>query len=409
MPGRPVARDCSSPHIIPCPAGQSGTGPEFEAAQPYPGHVRTVRGVTPMPPSPRPDPQPGPVSDQARASVPPAPADALTGPAEKPYKPSARGLKHLLQVAGLRRLVTVRLLTSFGDGAFQGALANAVLFDPSHRSTPADIAAGFAVLLLPYSLIGPFAGALLDRWSRRSVIIWANLIRSVVIALLAVLLVSGIPTWVLFTVALVVIGASRFVGSGLSASLPHVIANDSLVGGQLPVDHRRIDRRGGRRRLRHRPARRARTEQRLRRHRHRIGDHLLRGIGADGAALLRASPRTGRDRRTAGADEGSTPGICRRLPPHHVPPHRAAGDHHGGAGPVLLRAGDAHRAAALPAPLRPPGGSVAAGRPGHRRGAAGVGDRAVPRRCHHRPVSAKARPDPVCGGAAGRPRRSSCW
>ena len=131
---------------------------------------------------------------------------------------------------GLRRLVTVRLLTSFGDGAFQGALANAVLFDPSHRSTPADIAAGFAVLLLPYSIIGPFAGALLDRWSRKQVIIWANLFRAVVIAILAVLLAFGIPTWVLFTVALVVIGAGRFVGSGLSASLPHVIANDSLVG-----------------------------------------------------------------------------------------------------------------------------------------------------------------------------------
>jgi len=28
------------------------------------------------------------------------------------------------------------------------------------------IAAGFLVLLLPYSIIGPFAGALLDRWDR---------------------------------------------------------------------------------------------------------------------------------------------------------------------------------------------------------------------------------------------------
>lgn len=151
-------------------------------------------------------------------------------PAAAAGKPSARGLKPLLKVVGLRRLVSVRLLTSFGDGAFQGALANAVLFDPSHRSTPADIATGFAVLLLPYSIIGPFAGALLDRWSRRQVIIWANVVRSLVIAALAVLLAFGIPTWALFATALVVTGAGRFVGSGLSASLPHVIANDSLVG-----------------------------------------------------------------------------------------------------------------------------------------------------------------------------------
>ena len=180
--------------------------------------MRNVRGVTP---SPHPaDPPSGSVSQQAREPA----VRAQDG------KPSARGFRPLLRVVGLRRLVTVRLLTSFGDGAFQGALANAVLFDPSHRSTPADIAAGFAVLLLPYSIIGPFAGALLDRWSRRQVIISANLIRSLVIAVLAVLLAVGIPTWVLFVTALVVIGLGRFVGSGLSASLPHVIANDSLVG-----------------------------------------------------------------------------------------------------------------------------------------------------------------------------------
>lgn len=185
--------------------------------------MRNVRGVTrPPPPANR---APG------ASSVPGvAPSVQLTSPTDRPAKASARGLKPLLRLQGLRRLVSVRLLTSFGDGAFQGALANAVLFDPSHRSTPADIAAGFAVLLLPYSIIGPFAGALLDRWSRRQVIIWANVIRSVVIAVLAVLLAFGIPTWVLFATALVVIGAGRFVGSGLSASLPHVIATDSLVG-----------------------------------------------------------------------------------------------------------------------------------------------------------------------------------
>ena len=145
-------------------------------------------------------------------------------------RPSARGLWPLLRLAGLRRLVTVRLLVSLGDGAFQGALAGAILFDPSERSTPGRIATGFAVLLLPYSVVGPFAGALLDRWSRRQVMIWANVARAVVTALLAVLLAFGTPLWVQFAAALLVTGSGRFVGSGLSASLPHVVADDSLVG-----------------------------------------------------------------------------------------------------------------------------------------------------------------------------------
>ncbi|GGL96828.1 MFS transporter [Nakamurella endophytica] len=152
------------------------------------------------------------------------------GHAVPPSPPSVHGLRPLLRVPQLRRLILVRMLASFGDGAFQGALANAVLFDPSRQSTAATIAAGFAVLLLPYSLIGPFAGALLDRWSRRQVLVLANLVRSAIIAVLAVLLAFGLPLWMLFAVSLVVMGCGRFVGSGLSASLPHVIAPDSLVG-----------------------------------------------------------------------------------------------------------------------------------------------------------------------------------
>ncbi|MTD15305.1 MFS transporter [Nakamurella sp. YIM 132087] len=145
-------------------------------------------------------------------------------------RPSVRGLGPLLRLAGVRRLAGLRMLASFGDGAFLGALVGSVLFDPSQRSSPADIAAGFAVLLLPYSVVGPFAGALLDRWSRRQVLFWASVVRAGVVGVLAVLLAFGSPLWVLFAAALVVTGTGRFVGSGLSASLPHLVAQDSLVG-----------------------------------------------------------------------------------------------------------------------------------------------------------------------------------
>jgi MFS family permease len=139
-------------------------------------------------------------------------------------------LGHLLGVRGLRRLVYVRLLSSFGDGAFQGALAVLVLFSPERQSDPAEIAAGFVVLLLPYSVVGPFAGALLDRWSRRRVIVWANLIRCLLVGLVALQIAAGLPNLVLFVTALLIMGVGRFVGSGLSASVPHTVAKDSLVG-----------------------------------------------------------------------------------------------------------------------------------------------------------------------------------
>ncbi len=145
-----------------------------------------------------------------------------------PYAASLRGL---LAISGLRRLIGVRVLSSFGDGAFQGALVSAVLFNPERQSSAAAIAGGFAVLLLPYSIIGPFAGALLDRWSRRGVIITATVLRALLVAVVAVELAAGAPSWLLLVSALAVTGAARFVGSGLSAALPHTVHRRNLVEG----------------------------------------------------------------------------------------------------------------------------------------------------------------------------------
>ncbi|MBM9468951.1 MFS transporter [Nakamurella leprariae] len=145
-------------------------------------------------------------------------------------RPSVRGLVSLLTLPALRRLVGVRALSSFGDGAFQGALAGAVLFSPERATEPAAIAAGFAILLLPYSIVGPFAGALLDRWDRRRVIVWANVIRSLLVVVVAAQVALDLPWAALFGTALLIMGVGRFVGSGLSAAVPHTVADDSLVG-----------------------------------------------------------------------------------------------------------------------------------------------------------------------------------
>lgn len=112
---------------------------------------------------------------------------------------------------------------------FQAALAGVVLFSPERGADPRAIAAGFAVLLLPYSIIGPFAGALLDRWDRRGVLLWANLLRAVFIALCAGALAIGAPTTTVLLLALCAVGVSRFVAAGISAALPHVVTSRLLV------------------------------------------------------------------------------------------------------------------------------------------------------------------------------------
>ena len=139
------------------------------------------------------------------------------------------GPRRLLAFAGFRRLLLSRFASQWGDGLFQTGLAGAVVFNPERAVAPQEIAAGFVVLLLPYSLVGPFAGALLDRWDRRRVLVGANLLRGALILVAAVCVATGVDGLPLLMLALVVVGISRFVGAGLSAALPHVVPVRNLV------------------------------------------------------------------------------------------------------------------------------------------------------------------------------------
>ena len=140
-----------------------------------------------------------------------------------------RDLRALLRFRGFRRLFAVRLVSQFSDGVFQVALVSSVLFSPERAPTASAIAAGFATVLLPFSALGPFVGVFLDRWSRRLTLMVSNLIRAVLLVVVA-LLVSrdsmGVP---FFALVLAAFSVNRFFLAGLSASLPHVVDRDRLV------------------------------------------------------------------------------------------------------------------------------------------------------------------------------------
>ena len=140
-----------------------------------------------------------------------------------------RDLRVLLRFQGFRRLLGVRLLSQGADGVYQVALATYVVFSPEKQTSAASIASAMAVLLLPYSLIGPFAGVLLDRWRRRQVFLYGNLLRTMLACVTAVLILSDVPDWLFYASALSVTAVNRFVLAGLSASLPRVVDADRLV------------------------------------------------------------------------------------------------------------------------------------------------------------------------------------
>ncbi|MDP9395879.1 MAG: MFS transporter [Actinomycetota bacterium] len=141
----------------------------------------------------------------------------------------AGDLSVVLRLGGFRRLYATRLTSQLADGVFQVALASVFFFAPERQTSAGRIAAAFAVLLLPYSLAGPFAGVLLDRWRRRQVLMWANLARSAMVVGVAALVGAGVVGAPLYVAVLASVSVNRFFLAGLSAALPHVVPRDELV------------------------------------------------------------------------------------------------------------------------------------------------------------------------------------
>jgi MFS family permease len=126
------------------------------------------------------------------------------------------------------RLLTVRVLGQVGDGVVQAALASYALFS-DRQADPVELAAAAAVVLLPYSLLGPFVGVLLDRWSRRQVLLVGNALRAVVVLGVALLVGTDAPEVAVYAAVLVALGVNRFLLAGLSAALPHTVPVEDLT------------------------------------------------------------------------------------------------------------------------------------------------------------------------------------
>src|SRR3954453_9039646 len=166
-----------------------------------------------------------PGGDRAAASA--APRGTTVTQAGTAQAPAT--VRALLRRGDFRRLLGTRLPAQFGDGVFQAALAGTVLFNPQRAAAPGGVAAGFAVLLLPYSLVGPFAGVWLDRWSRRQVLLRANLLRAGLVGVVAALVFGGVQGTAFSAAGLAVFSVNRFVLVALSAGLPHTTDEASLV------------------------------------------------------------------------------------------------------------------------------------------------------------------------------------
>lgn len=135
----------------------------------------------------------------------------------------------LLRDRKLSRLLRVRWSGQITDGIFQSALASFILFSPERQASAVNAAVAFAVVLLPYSIVGPFVGTLLDRFSRQRAILFSNLVRSATLMVIALLIFNDYTGVEITVVVLVAFGVNRLILAGLSAGIPLMTTPKDLI------------------------------------------------------------------------------------------------------------------------------------------------------------------------------------
>jgi MFS family permease len=152
----------------------------------------------------------------------------LIGPAEAGRSAGQR-VRELFSSAGFRRLVAGRAASQIGDGLFQLAAADILLFDDPGTNPALKLTALVAVTLIPFSLVVPFVGVFIDRWDRRKILAYTPLFRAALAALLPLTTFGTDQSPAFFLIALVVLSANRLFLATMSAVLPSVVPRRHLL------------------------------------------------------------------------------------------------------------------------------------------------------------------------------------
>ena len=160
-----------------------------------------------------------------------------------------RGLALIFGRRDFGLLMGVQFLAQAGDGLFQTAVAKAVAFggqkgfDVESASSVDELITIVLVLFVPYTLISPFLGVVIDRWDRRKLLFTSNILRAALVGVIAVVGVQTtaeepvegllgteiLPSLVLFLTFMLTLACTRVVLATKSAALPATLDGSSLV------------------------------------------------------------------------------------------------------------------------------------------------------------------------------------
>jgi MFS family permease len=118
-----------------------------------------------------------------------------------------------------------QVISSLGDRIHQVALV--FLVARATNSSPLALGLVFAAMTVPATLVGPFAGALVDRWNRKWVMVGSDLARAVIVGLIP--MASGLSVGLVVVLVFGLSAVSSFFRPARAAALPQVVADEDLL------------------------------------------------------------------------------------------------------------------------------------------------------------------------------------
>lgn len=88
----------------------------------------------------------------------------------------------------------------------------------------------FVCRLIPFAIFSPIAGAVVDRFSRRQIMIWTDLIR-VFIALAFLLVTDANDLWIAYAATILMSGLGAFFEGAKNAAAPNLTGREGLLAG----------------------------------------------------------------------------------------------------------------------------------------------------------------------------------
>ena len=118
-----------------------------------------------------------------------------------------------------------QVISSLGDRIHQVALV--FLVTRATDSSPLALGLVFAAMTVPSFLVGPLAGALVDRWDRKRVMVGSDLVRAAIVV--AIPVASMVHIGLVVVLVFVLASVSSFFRPARVAALPQVVPSEDLL------------------------------------------------------------------------------------------------------------------------------------------------------------------------------------